>query len=73
LFGWSGMVLGCKKVLKMALNDNIMTSEIQLVRWKMMSKSAFWAGVKMTTACHSVKEVKFLSDFIEHRWSEWDW
>ena len=31
LFGWSGMVLGCKKVLKMALNDNLMTSEIQLV------------------------------------------
>ena len=31
LFGWSGMVLGCKKVLKMALNDNLMTSEIQLL------------------------------------------
>jgi hypothetical protein len=23
--------LGCKKVLKMALNDNLMTSEIQLL------------------------------------------
>ena len=27
MFGWSGMVLGCKKVLKMGLNDNLMTTK----------------------------------------------
>jgi len=27
LLGWSGMVLGCKNVSKMALNDNLMTTK----------------------------------------------
>jgi hypothetical protein len=27
LLGWSGMVLGCKKVSKMVFNDNLMTTK----------------------------------------------
>ena len=31
------MVLGCKKVLKMALNDNLMTTKKQLLGWLRMT------------------------------------
>jgi hypothetical protein len=27
MLGWSGMVLGCKKVSKMEFNDNLMTTK----------------------------------------------